>query len=124
MPKSLSMEDATKSRVSSARPGGTLSVRLPKDYVRPIRKPRWGFSLRGLVTAIYAKPHKLRRDGAITGMKMDEKPSFQKPLAIEMVHCVENYGILVFFNDGTTASYTPEELAQLRPYREVWRPTR
>ena len=40
------------------------------------------------------------------------------PLDITDVAIIQGCGITVTFSDGTTASYPPEELAALRPYRE------
>lgn len=42
-----------------------------------------------------------------------------KFLSVERVRCVEGYGVIVTFSDGTRAYFPPEELAALRPYRET-----
>lgn len=41
-----------------------------------------------------------------------------KPLDIVDVEIAQGCGIVVTFSDGTAASYPPEEIAELRPYRE------
>ena len=41
-----------------------------------------------------------------------------EPLNITDVEIIQGCGIVVTFSDGTVASYAPEELAALRPYRE------
>ena len=40
-------------------------------------------------------------------------------LQIEEVVRVDGYGLVVYFSDKTFASYTVEELASLRPVREI-----
>ena len=40
------------------------------------------------------------------------------PIDILEVECIEGCGLIVRFTDGTYAAYTPEELKELRPYRE------
>ena len=40
-------------------------------------------------------------------------------LSVERVKHERRCGIIVIFSDGTVARYPPEELAELRPYREL-----
>ena len=42
-----------------------------------------------------------------------------KRLEFDEVFRVDGYGLLVAFNDGTHAKYTVEELANMRPNREL-----
>ena len=43
----------------------------------------------------------------------------EKRLAFEEVLEVDGYGLVIHFSDGTQARYTVDELANLRPKREL-----